>query len=278
MKTLLNAFKTLILFSSLLLLSACGFHLKHNDGLVEKYPKILLQSAPNSDLTRLIKIRLRGAGIEIVTAASLLPEPSDELIIEPSDELIIEPSDELIIEPSDELIIEPSDELIIEPSNEPSNEPIIEPSNEPIIEPSNEPSNEPIIEPSNELIIEPYNNIAKESSDEIVTNPYDSVAILKINGERQSSRTISLYVNAQNAEQELSYNLSYSIQSPGYEAQEFTVNLYRDFLDNPAQALAKSREAELLLKELRVIAADHIINTMLSLENKNSKQLDEETP
>ncbi|PKG39400.1 LPS-assembly lipoprotein LptE [Psychromonas sp. Urea-02u-13] len=176
MKTLFNALKISTLLSSVLFLSACGFHLKHNDGLVEKHPKILLQSAPNSDLTRLVKIRLRGAGIEIVT------EPSED------------------------------------------------------------------------------------------------IAILKINAERQSARTISLYVNAQNAEQELGYNLSYSIQSPGYEAQDFTVNLYRDFLDNPAQALAKSREAELLVKELRVIAADHIINTMLSLENKNSKQLDEETP
>lgn len=176
MQSLFNAFKTLILLSPLVFLSACGFHLKHNDGLVEKYPKILLQSTPNTDLTRLIKLRLRGAGIEI----------------------------------------------------------------------------------------------SKELSDDI--------AILKINAERQTSRTISLYSNAQNAEKELGYNLSYSIQSPGYEAQDFTVNLYRDFLDNPAQALAKSREAELLVKELRVIAADHIINTMLSLETKNSERLDEETP
>ena len=174
MQPLLNAFKTLILACSLLLLTACGFHLKHNDGLVEKYPKILLQSTPNTDLTRLVKIRLRGAGIEIVS------EPSED------------------------------------------------------------------------------------------------VAILKINPERRSERTISLYVNAQNAEQELGYNLSYSIQSPGYEAQNFTINLYRDFLDNPSQALAKSREAELLTKELRVIAADHIINTMLSLEKNNSAQIDEE--
>ncbi|PKF62688.1 hypothetical protein CW745_04515 [Psychromonas sp. psych-6C06] len=172
MKTLLNAFKTLIILSSLLLLSGCGFHLKHNDGLVEKYPQILLQSASNSELTRLIKLRLRGAGIELVNT------------------------------------------------------------------------------------------------------PSDDVAILKVGGERRSSRTISLYSNAQNAEQELGYNLSYSIQSPGYEAQDFSVNLYRDFLDNPAQALAKSREAELLTRELRAIAADHIINTMLSLDNKNSAAID----
>jgi LPS-assembly lipoprotein len=175
MQYLFNYSKPFLLVISLLFLSACGFHLKHNDGLVEKYPKILLQSTPNTDLTRLIKLRLRGAGIEIVK------EPSDD------------------------------------------------------------------------------------------------IAILKINPERRTSRTISLYVTAQNAEQELGYNLSYSIQSPGYEAQNFSINVYRDFLEDSAQALAKSREAELLTKELRVIAADHIINTMLRLENKNSALLDEES-
>ena len=174
MQSIFNVFKPFLLLLSVFLLSACGFHLKHNDGLVEKYPKIWLQSTPNSDLTRLVKLRLRGAGIKIVE------------------------------------------------------------------------------------------------------QPSEDIAILKINPERRSARTISLYVNAQNAEQELGYNLTYSIQSPGYEAQDFSVNLYRDFLDNPSQALAKSREAELLTKELRVIAADHIINTMLSLEKKNSAIIEDQ--
>lgn len=172
MQSLFDYFKPLVLLLPLLLLTGCGFHLKHKDGLVEKYPQILLQSSPNTELTRLIKLRIRGAGIEIVKT------------------------------------------------------------------------------------------------------PSDQVAILKVENERRTSRTISLYVNAQNAEQELGYNLRYSIQSPGYEAQNFSVNLYRDFLDNPSQALAKSREAELLTSELRGIAADHIINTMLSLDNKNSELLE----
>ena len=173
MQTLFYAFKSILLASLLMLLSACGFHLKHNDGLVEKYPQIILQSTPNTDLTRLIKLRLRGAGIDIVDASN------------------------------------------------------------------------------------------------------EGVTILKIGSERRSSRTISLYVTAQNAEQELGYNLNYSIQISGYEAQEFNVNLYRDFLDDSEQALAKSRESELITKEFRIIAADHIINTMLSLNKNNSKSLNE---
>lgn len=155
--------------SVLVLLSGCGFHLKHSNGLADKYPKIYLQTpSPNGELTRFIKIRLRGAGIQIVNT------------------------------------------------------------------------------------------------------PADDIAILKVERERRSSRTISLNVRAQNAEKELSYNLGYSIQSPGYPASSFTFNLYRDFLDNSAQALAKSREEELLAKEVRALAADHIITTMLSLKNENN--------
>ncbi|MFT7053317.1 MAG: LPS-assembly lipoprotein [Psychromonas sp.] len=159
--------KIILIFLSVLFISGCGFHLKNNNGLIEKYPKIYLQSNnTNSELARFIKIRLRGAGIEIIN------------------------------------------------------------------------------------------------------QPEADVAVLKVYPERQSSRIISLYVNAQNAEKEISYNVNYSIQSPGYQTQDFSVNLYRDFIENASQALAKSREAEILTRELRAIAADSIIATMLSLENK----------
>jgi len=165
--------KTGLFLLTLLSLSGCGFHLKHNMNLADKYPKIYLQSnEPNAELTRLVKTRLRGAGIEIASF------PSSDL------------------------------------------------------------------------------------------------TILKIGKERRSTRTISLYVNAQNAEQELAYNLDYSIQNPQRQAQPFSVNIYRDFLDNPAQALAKSREAELLTKELRVIVAEHIITTLLTLDNQNNKSVE----
>ena len=164
--------KISVIFLSLVLVSGCGFHLKHKDGLADKYPEIFLQSNnPKSELIRFIKMRLRGAGIKIADA------------------------------------------------------------------------------------------------------PADDIATLKIGGERSSSRTISLYVTAQNAEEEISYNLDYSIQSPGYPANSFNFNLYRDFLDDSVQALAKSREEELLEQEMHRIAADHIITTMLSLKNDKQEQL-----
>jgi LPS-assembly lipoprotein len=158
---------TVLILTLSLLISGCSFHLKHNNGLVEKFPEIYLQTKdPTGELARLVKLRLRGANIKI------LSEPSD------------------------------------------------------------------------------------------------NVAVLALESEQRSSRTISLYANALNAEKEIGYTLNYSLKMPRYTAKNFTVNIYRDFLDDSSEALAKSRETELITKELRVIAADHIITSMLSMKNE----------
>ena len=149
------------------MLSGCGFHLKHKNGLVEKFPEIYIQTNdPKGELARLIKLRLRGADIKILTVSS------------------------------------------------------------------------------------------------------PDAATLHLKSENRSERTISLYANAQNAEKEVGYTMTYSLKTPRYTAKEFNVNLYRDFLDDASEALAKSRESELLTKELRGIAADHVIATMLSMKNE----------
>ena len=160
----------LITIAMTLLLSGCGFHLKHNNGLVEKFPEIYLQTNnPKGDLTRLVKLRLRGASIKILT------------------------------------------------------------------------------------------------------EPKANAAVLRLKSESQSERTISLYATAQNAEKEIGYVMKYSLKMPNYTAKDFDVNLYRDFLYDSSQALAKSREQELLIKELRGVAADHILATMLSIENQTAE-------
>ncbi|MDA7746211.1 LPS assembly lipoprotein LptE [Psychromonas sp.] len=157
----------LVTVTCALILSGCGFHLKHHNGLVEKFPEIYIQTNdPKGELTRLVKLRLRGANIKILTES----------------------------------------------------------------------------------------------------NP--DVAILNLKSESQTDRTVSLYSNAQNAEKEIGYTMKYSLKLPNYTPQDFTVNIYRDFLDDSSEALAKSRESELLTKELRGIAADHIMATMLSLKDE----------
>jgi len=161
--------RTLLLMAvtSTLLLTGCGFHLKHQDGLADKFPEIYIQTKqPTSELTRLVKLRLRGAGIEIVN------------------------------------------------------------------------------------------------------KPSEDIAVLTLNPEQRSERTISLYATALSAEQEIGFTMNYSVKLPLNETKDFSVNIYRDFLNNSSEALAKSRETELITKELRSIAADHVINSMLSMKNE----------
>ncbi|WP_110457834.1 LPS assembly lipoprotein LptE [Shewanella algidipiscicola] len=78
--------------------------------------------------------------------------------------------------------------------------------------------------------------------------------------------TLSLYPTGNVAEYELNYLVSFAVQLPERDAQRFEVAIHRDYLDDPRTALAKSREMELLVKEMRIQAADQIIQILASIE------------
>ncbi|GHG73463.1 LPS-assembly lipoprotein LptE [Alishewanella longhuensis] len=78
-------------------------------------------------------------------------------------------------------------------------------------------------------------------------------------------RTLSLFANGQVAEYELIYKVEYLIQLVGQEPQRYQFELYRDYQDDPNQALAKAQELELLLSELRQQAANRIIRQLARL-------------
>ncbi|ABM00786.1 LPS assembly lipoprotein LptE [Shewanella amazonensis] len=89
-----------------------------------------------------------------------------------------------------------------------------------------------------------------------------SVRLLRDTLERT---TLSLYPTGHVAEYELIYHVDFAVAFPGEEAKPFSVEIRRDYLDDPRTALAKSREMELLLKEMRQQAADNLIQTLSSL-------------
>lgn len=78
-------------------------------------------------------------------------------------------------------------------------------------------------------------------------------------------RTLSLFANGQVAEYELIYKVEYQIQLAGQEPQRYQFELYRDYQDDPNQALAKAQELDLLLSELRQQAANRIIRQLARL-------------
>ncbi len=109
-------------------------------------------------------------------------------------------------------------------------------------------------------------NRLRQANITLAKKPREDLPTLTVAGDTISRRTVSLYASGQAAEYELGYSLSYRILIPGEKAQRFTVNLHRDFLDNPQQALAKSREEELIHHEMRTVAADQIVRRVTSLE------------
>ncbi|NMH67146.1 LPS assembly lipoprotein LptE [Shewanella salipaludis] len=100
----------------------------------------------------------------------------------------------------------------------------------------------------------------------VVIEAADDVPALRLLHDSLERSTLSLYPTGNVAEYELIYLVEFAVALPGKEAQAFKVDIRRDYLDDPRTALAKSREMELLTKEMRIQAADKILQTLAATE------------
>mgnify|MGYP000427210199 CR=1 FL=1 len=100
----------------------------------------------------------------------------------------------------------------------------------------------------------------------LVNKSEPDVAELYILPEQFQRRTLSLFPNGQVAEYELIYQVRYRVRKPGEESVSFEFELSREFRDDPNNALAKERERQLILNELRVMASDRILAQLTSLQ------------
>lgn len=105
-----------------------------------------------------------------------------------------------------------------------------------------------------------YNNV------HIVNGSNEDAPQLRILKDKLDRRTLSVFPNGQVAEYELIYTVRYQIIIEDNEPQNFEFELYRDYQDDPNFALAKSRELNLLLSEMRQVAADRILRDMASFQ------------
>lgn len=87
--------------------------------------------------------------------------------------------------------------------------------------------------------------------------------------ERMERKLLSLFPTGQVAEYELLYFCDYQVQSPEGETKQYSFQLSREYQDDPDQVLAKSRELDLILTEMRTQAADRIIR-QLSVQQRKS--------
>jgi len=100
--------------------------------------------------------------------------------------------------------------------------------------------------------------------DATITNDKEA-PIIRFGKEQFERGTLSLFSSGLVAEYELIYSLTYQVIIEQQEPQSFTVNIRRDYLDDPQSAQAKSREREQLLQEIRQQAAVKIVQQLSQL-------------
>lgn len=91
-----------------------------------------------------------------------------------------------------------------------------------------------------------------------------NTVIIELRPENLDRRLLSVFRTGQVAEYELIYRVDYRLTFPGQEPVNSVVEVLREYQDDPDQVLAKSRELDLILDEMRAEAADRIIRLMSS--------------
>ncbi len=91
-----------------------------------------------------------------------------------------------------------------------------------------------------------------------------TVVLIKLQPEELERRLLSVFSSGQVAEYELVYSVDYEVVFPFAEPINASMTVAREYQDDPDQVLAKSRELELVLDEMRAESADRIIRLLSS--------------
>lgn len=98
---------------------------------------------------------------------------------------------------------------------------------------------------------------------ELVDSAQAGVTI-EVLSDQLDRRTLSLSQSGQVAEYEIIYTVNYQIIQQGSEPKKMQVEVYRDYQDDPNFALAKTREREVLIREMRDDAARQLLRQTIA--------------
>lgn len=87
---------------------------------------------------------------------------------------------------------------------------------------------------------------------------------LRVISDKLERRTLSLFESGQVAEYELLYKVNYEVIRDGQQVLQDTIEVARDYQDDPNFALAKTREREMLVAEMRDDAARRLVRKIIS--------------
>lgn len=92
----------------------------------------------------------------------------------------------------------------------------------------------------------------------------DTTITIRLQPEKLDRRLLSVFATGQVAEYELIYGVRYTVIFPDGNELNTAFEVLREYQDDPDQVLAKTRELNLILSEMRVEAADRIIRLLSS--------------
>ncbi|MDV6315481.1 LPS assembly lipoprotein LptE [Idiomarina sp. HP20-50] len=93
---------------------------------------------------------------------------------------------------------------------------------------------------------------------------------VRLISDKLERRTLSLFESGQVAEYELLYQVKYQLVQGNQLLLERTVEVARDYQDDPNFALAKTREREMLVDEMRAEASRRILQQIISEMSEQS--------
>ncbi|GAB3014929.1 LPS-assembly lipoprotein LptE [Bowmanella dokdonensis] len=119
-------------------------------------------------------------------------------------------------------------------------------------------------------LVRAFKDRLQRYSVEILATADEQVPTVYLYPERLDRSLLSLFATGQVAEYELNYHIRFEVKQPGRDAQLFEFDLSREYQDDPNAVLAKSRELNLILDELRERASDRIIRQLSRLSGASN--------
>ncbi len=104
------------------------------------------------------------------------------------------------------------------------------------------------------------------SSTQINSSPAATV-VIEMQPENLERRLLSMFSTGQVAEYELIYTVEYEVAFPDRETISHSLVVAREYQEDPDRILAKSRELEIVIQEMRDEVADRMIRLLSSQYN-----------
>lgn len=100
----------------------------------------------------------------------------------------------------------------------------------------------------------------------LVATASQNIPQMRLLKDSLNRRTLSVFPNGQVAEYELIYTVRYQLALSKDDIRTYEFELNRDYQDDPNIALAKSRELDLMLSEMRKEAANKILRDLSTIK------------